>query len=71
MAFKIIKEGKQKVAVYRAKCSNCDCEFEFNKEDAFFGDSMEGKYLNVNCPHCKVKIYSWHATPYRYDIVKP
>ena len=68
MAIKIIKEGKDKKAVYRAKCSNCDCEFEFNKEDAFFGEDRDSKYLTINCPHCEVKIYSWHVNPYRYDI---
>ena len=71
MAIKIIKEGKNKIAVYRANCSNCDCEFEFNKEDAFFGMDRDGKYLNLNCPHCKANIHSRHVNPYRYDIVKP
>lgn len=70
MAIKIIKEGKNKKAVYRAKCSNCDCEFEFNKEDAFFGEDRDSKYLTINCPHCEVKIYSWHVNPCRYDTIE-
>lgn len=67
MAVKIIKEGKKKIAVFRATCSMCDCEFEFNKEDAFFGEDRDGKYFSVNCPHCNHKIYSWGDNPVRYD----
>ena len=70
MAIKIIKEGKKKIAVYRVKCNSCDCEFEFNKEDAFFGEDRDGKYFTINCPHCEMKIYSWNTNPCRYDIIK-
>ena len=70
MAIKIIKEGKKKKAVYMGKCSNCDCEFEFNKEDAVFGENKVSKYLTINCPYCGVKIFSWHVDPCRYDIIE-
>ena len=51
MAFKIIKEGKKKIAVFEAKCPVCDCVFEFNKEDAYLGEDRDGKYWKINCPH--------------------
>lgn len=72
MAIKIIKPGKKKIAIYSAKCSNCNCEFEFNKEDAVFGEDGDRgyKYLTINCPHCGVKINSWHVNPCRYDIIE-
>lgn len=70
MAIKIIKPGKKEIAVYSAKCSNCNCEFEFNKEDAVFGEYRESKYLTINCPHCKVKIQSLNVNPCRYDMIE-
>lgn len=70
MAFKIIKEGKKRIPVYRVNCSVCDCEFEFNKEDAEFGEDRDGKYLIVACPCCNSRNYSYKTTPYRYDIVE-
>lgn len=70
MAVKIIKEGKKKIAVFRATCSMCDCVFEFNKEDAFFGEDRDGKFLKINCPHCNHQIYSWGDAPIRYDAVE-
>lgn len=70
MAFKIIKEGKKKIAVFGAKCPICDCEFEFNKEDAYLGEDRDGKYWRINCPHCNHQFYSWKVNPVRYDAVE-
>lgn len=70
MAIKIIKEGKRKVAVYRANCTYCDCVFEFNKEDAFFGEDRDGKYATIDCPHCNTKLYLGNVKPFKYDLVE-
>ena len=63
MAVKIIKEGKKKIAVFRATCSMCDCEFEFNKEDALFGEDRDGKYIKMRCPDCGHDFYSFKVNP--------
>lgn len=70
MAVKIIKEGKKKIAVFRATCSMCDCVFEFNKEDAYLSEDRDGKYWRINCPHCNHQFYSWDVAPIRYDAVE-
>ena len=70
MAFKIIKEGKKKIAVFEAKCPICDCVFEFNKEDAYLGEDRDGKYWRIDCPHCNHQFYSWKVAPVRYDAVE-
>lgn len=70
MAIKIIKEGKKKIAVYKAKCPICDCVFEFNKEDAYLGEDRDGKFWRINCPHCENQFYSWNVLPIRYDVVE-
>ena len=70
MAIKIIKSGKKRVAVFRATCSVCECVIEFNKEDAFFGEDRDGKFIKIKCPDCGQEFYSWQVNPYRYDEVK-
>lgn len=70
MAFKIIKEGKKKIAVFRATCPCCDCVFEFNKEDAEFDEDRDGKYLKLDCPCCGHLVWSWKTNPIRYDDIK-
>ena len=51
-------------------CDICDCEFEFNKEDAYLGEDRDGKYWKINCPHCNHQFYSWKINPVRYDSVE-
>ena len=70
MAFKIIKEGKKKIPVFKATCTACDCVFEFNKEDAFLDQDRDGKFWRINCPHCHHQFYSWNVIPTRYDSVE-
>lgn len=70
MAVTIIKEGKKKIPVFRATCSCCDCVFEFNKEDAEFGEDRDGKYLKLDCPCCGHPVWSWKTNPIRYDDAK-
>ena len=70
MAIKIIKEGKNKVAVYGAKCYHCDCEFEFNKEDiSDFVWDHANHFGQIKCPHCTTEV-TFSVNPKRYDIVK-
>lgn len=70
MAVTIIKEGRKKRPVFRASCPCCDCVFEFNKEDAEFGEDRDGKYLKLDCPCCGHLVWSWRTNPVRYDDVK-
>ena len=70
MAIKIIKPGKKKIAVYRATCVICGCEFEFNKEDGIFGEDRDGKYIKLHCPECNNGFYSYKVNPCRYDIIE-
>ena len=70
MAVTIIKEGRKKMPVFRASCPCCDCVFEFNKEDAEFGEDRDGKYLKLDCPCCGHLVWSWKTNPIRYDDVK-
>ncbi len=70
MAVTIIKEGRKKIPVFRASCTCCDCVFEFNKEDAEFGEDRDGKYLKLDCPCCGHLVWSWKTNPIRYDDVK-
>ena len=69
MSVTIIKEGRKK-PVFRASCSCCDCVFEFNKEDAEFGEGWNGKYLKLNCPCCGNTVWSFETNPIRYNDVK-
>lgn len=70
MAVTIIKKGRKKIPVFRASCPWCDCVFEFNKQDAEFGEDRDGKYFKLNCPCCEQPVWSWKVNPIRYDDVK-
>ena len=70
MAVTIIKEGKKKIAIFRATCSICDCVFEFNKDDAEFSEDRDGKYFKLNCPCCGHLVWSWKTNPTRYDSLE-
>ena len=43
---KILKE----VSRFRIKCLYCDCEFEYDSSDIFYGDVLGG--AAVSCPSC-------------------
>ena len=53
MAVKVIIHGNKRVV----KCSNCDCLFEYEKEDVKTEqvDYNEYEYY-VSCPDCKCKV---------------
>ena len=40
----------ESIKVYRAKCSCCDCEFEYQDEDTEWNNSLSAKV--VKCPEC-------------------
>lgn len=43
---KILREGSR----FRIKCPYCDCEFEYDPNDIFYGDVLGG--AAVSCPSC-------------------
>ena len=43
---KILKE----VSRFRIKCPYCDCEFEYESDDIFYGEVLGG--AAVSCPNC-------------------
>ena len=45
---KILSHGS--IKVYRAKCSCCDCEFEYQDGDTEFNSSLMS--MIVKCPEC-------------------
>ena len=49
-----------------AKCSRCDCEFIFDKDDVRECGGSGGKhkpfhFLGVNCPICNLVIEVWNS----------
>ena len=43
--------------VWRAKCPNCDCEFEYDTSETFGVYNKSGDYFRiVQCPNCKTNI---------------
>ena len=38
------------VSRFRIKCPYCDCEFEYDSKDIFYGDVLGG--AAVSCPSC-------------------
>lgn len=38
------------VSRFRIKCPYCDCEFEYDSSDIFYGDVIGG--AAVSCPSC-------------------
>ena len=57
---KIIKEGTRKIA----KCSNCGCEFSYEREDLCM-DPIWRKWI-VNCPQCykAIKVFEQKDTTF-------
>lgn len=60
----VIRHGKREkevqISVYRIVCSNCDCEFEFTRDDAV--SLVKGMNLDeharlgtITCPDCGYK----------------
>lgn len=43
---KILKEGSK----FRIKCPYCDCEFEYESDDIFYGEVLGVSV--VSCPNC-------------------
>ena len=35
---------------FRIKCPYCDCEFEYESDDIFYGEVLWG--ASVSCPNC-------------------
>lgn len=68
---KIIKEGKKKIPVYKAKCPLCECAFEFNNEDVenMIQDGPNNVVFAIHCPNCDRELFTG-VNPVRYDIVK-
>lgn len=56
---KITKEGKlpkKDKILFTAKCSRCNCEFEFEIEDfTKIEKRLNGDYF-INCPYCNYEI---------------
>ena len=44
---KILRKAFSK---YRSKCPYCDCEFEYESDDIFYGEVLGG--AAVSCPNC-------------------
>lgn len=57
---KILKEGKLPnkniKRIYKTTCSNCSCEFEFEKEDCIAVERRLDGNMTVECPYCHTKI---------------
>lgn len=41
---------RKTLSKYRYKCPYCDCEFEYESEDIFYGEVLCGPA--VSCPSC-------------------
>lgn len=54
MAIRVLKSGKTKnQKPYTVKCSNCRCEFSFERADVnITNDSRDGDYVTAPCPEC-------------------
>ena len=61
---KIIKEGTIKIE----KCTNCGCEFSYEREDLFM-DPMS-KDWSVNCPQCYKAIKVLEQKDTKFDEPK-
>lgn len=68
MAIKIIKEGRKKIPIYGARCSFCECEFEFNKEDFTELYERVDRFGLIQCPHCGNDV-TFKTNPKRYLII--
>lgn len=59
LMIEIIKEGKPTVPTFRATCSECQCVFQFHREDIKFYDTRiaidEWKETwHIKCPCCGI-----------------
>lgn len=62
----IIKEGNPTVPIFRATCSECQCVFQFHREDIKFYDTRiaidEWKETwNIKCPCCGIEKTLGHS----------
>ena len=69
MAIKIIKPGKKKVPIFYTKCSYCECEFEYEKNDIRISYDRDGELGQITCPNCN-KVIMCSTKPKRYEIIK-
>lgn len=61
MTIKILKQGRLLEEVtYKFACHHCATEFTAQRKDGKVNDDQrEGRSLEVNCPLCSTKCYSW------------
>ena len=60
----IIKPGKVFREYCFAKCSKCECEFTFEKENIIRecdGNGYFDTYINCPNPHCDAHIVTWEV----------
>lgn len=58
---KVIRPGKKYRIFYRAVCKNCDCHFEFDKEDIRidYDGPIQDSYVLCPNPSCGCAITKW------------
>ena len=68
---KVLKEGvipTPKRIIYKATCSYCKCEFEFEADDCLLIEKRLDGNVVVDCPCCKRHVnYKHDALEYREE----
>lgn len=68
MAIRIIKPGRKKIPIYSVKCSYCECEFEFERNDMRIDYDRDGELGQISCPNC-YNLIMCSTKPKRYEII--